>query len=116
MIVLKELLDDIGGKNLTVGAILLVVSYVASSSYISSIEKRLKTDQATFASNAATRKEIREEIATLRASQQIDEYDRNTSRRFTSADGAILEARVARLENRMDGVIDANRKEFRAGR
>ena len=116
MIALKELLDDIGGKNLTVGAILLVVSWVASSRYISSIEERLKTDQATFAANTAERKEIRDEIAALRASQQIDEYERSTSRRFTISDGAVLEARLARLEKRMDGALDEDRKEFKARR
>ena len=116
MIALKELLDDVGGKNLTVGAILLVVIWVASNRYVESIEERLRSVNSLFTEIAGERKEIREEIVKIRDSQQIDEYDRSTSRRLTIADGAALEARISRLEKRMDEVIDASRKEFRAGR
>ena len=113
MIALKEFIDDVGGKNITVGAVLLVVSWVATDRYTASIEERFKTDHATFVDIASERAEIRTEIAKLRESQQTDEYERSNSKRLTVDDGAALGERISRLEKRMDEVIDVRRKDAR---
>ena len=117
MIALKEFLDDIGGgRSIAMGTVLIVCSYVASNHYVDSVEDRLRSVNELFVEIAGERRSIRSEIAAIRDSQQIDEYERSALRRFTAADGSALDARIARLEKRMDDVIDAIRKDSRAGR
>ena len=106
MIALKELLNDIGRKNIAIATILMVGTWVAATRYVDSVA-------STFAEIAIERHEIRVEIAKLHDAQQTDDYERTSAPRLTVADGAALIERISRLERRMDEVTDVRRKDAR---
>ena len=106
MVSIKELLNDIGSKNIAIVTILMVSTWVAATRYGDTIA-------STFAEIRIERQEIRAEIAKLHDAQQKDDYERTISPRLTVADGAALIERISRLERRMDEVTDVRRKDAR---
>lgn len=84
MIDLRELISDLGGgKSLGLGALLLLLLYVAASKYVDTVEARFSA--------------LREQILRLEARQNNDDIIHGT-RRLPASEGEALRQRIERLE------------------
>lgn len=84
MIYLRELIDELGGgKSVGLGALLVLLLYLAASNYVSTIEERLDRLSA--------------DIERLEKRQATDDIIHGT-RRLPASEGAALRQRVERLE------------------
>jgi len=90
MIILKDLIDELGGlRSVGLGALLLVFLYVAANRYFESIETRLSGLDTS--------------VKQLEAKQQRDDAIHDNGGRFTAERGESLEARISRIERIQDG-------------
>jgi hypothetical protein len=88
MVLLKELISDLGGgRTLTLGGLLLVLLFVVSSRYFDSIEARFSVVAAR--------------IDALEVRQHSDDVFHGSGR-FSSDQGAELGRRIDRLERLLE--------------
>ena len=106
MVSIKELLNDVGSKNIAVSVVVVVCTWVAATRYVDSVT-------SAFEEIAIERHEIKAEIAKLHDAQQTDDYERTRAPRLALAEYAALGERISRLEKQMDDVIYARRKDAR---
>lgn len=89
MVLLKELINDLGGgRSIGLGALLLIFVYVAADQYVETVETRFHA--------------LRDSFQELEARQNGDDRYHGQGARFTAEQGKALSRRVDRLEVRVD--------------
>ena len=89
MIAIKDLINELGGgRSITLGAVLVVCSYVAASRYVDSVEERLEA--------------LNREVSILKEAKiRFDAFE-SLGDRFVRRDGAELIRRIEKIENELD--------------
>ena len=85
MIPIKEILDELGGRNLSVLALVCILLYVGGSQYLGTVEARFTA--------------ISKQVAVLETRQQRDDHAYNE--RFTSHEGQALRHWLKSIEEEL---------------